>query len=273
MHDAQRSIVLTKTNPRTLQSLNPILTKTMQFISIAILVALAMGPCTSATNLRREMRRNGKNNQQATTKGNGRRGGMFGQRMQGDVDTLVVDDPTLTEAQVADLLYMREEEKMARDVYAYFFEDFGTRVFENIMRSEQHHMDMVFGLMEAYGIEGQDPVLPEAGLFTNDAIQALYTELTRDVTTLPDALRNAALIEETDILDLRDAITDLNGSQPAMAQVYERLEKASENHLRAFARLLEDLEGEDYEKQHDDMDQDDVDTILAAGSRRGGKWN
>lgn len=197
------------------------------------------------------------------------------QRMQptNDGSSVQLDednDLMLTDTQVKDILYLREEEKLARDVYEFYYDIFQTRVFQNIGKSEQHHMDMVFNLMMDHVLEGQDPVRAQAGNFTDQTLQAMYTELTQDVTGLVQALLNAALIEETDILDLRYAIVDLKGTQPGLAEVYGRLVRASENHLRAFAGLLEDLQGVNYESQHEDMDQEDVNAILAAGGWRQG---
>jgi hypothetical protein len=225
--------------------------------TILIAVLAGLGPMVQA-----------RNNMRHDNEGSGR----YYYRMHNATSPLIVVDPipTLTDPQIADLLYMREEEKLARDVYAQFWNKYETRVFQNIQRSEQHHMDMMLAAMVAYGIPpSDDPVQAGAGVFTNQNLKAIYTDLTQGVTTLQQALRNSALIEETDILDLRDAITDLTGAHPTLAQVYGRMLRASENHLRAFARILENLGEGHYQHQHEDMDQDDVDDILDRGWNRG----
>ena len=49
----------------------------------------------------------------------------------------------LTPEEAAGLTLMREEEKLARDVYQYLYEQWGQRVFKNIAGSEQTHMNAV----------------------------------------------------------------------------------------------------------------------------------
>jgi hypothetical protein len=64
------------------------------------------------------------------------------------------------------LLFMREEEKLARDVYLAFYEEWGKPVFSNIAESEQTHTDAVAEKIEKYGLP--DPVVDDtAGLFVN----------------------------------------------------------------------------------------------------------
>ncbi len=48
-----------------------------------------------------------------------------------------------TNSDTAGLLYMREEEKLARDVYDYLYEKWNAIIFDNISNSEQIHMDRV----------------------------------------------------------------------------------------------------------------------------------
>ena len=68
---------------------------------------------------------------------------------------------------------MREEEKLARDVYLNLFDAWGLTVFENISRSEQQHMDAIEKLIDNYGLE--DPVVDEEsrGIYVDPDLQAL----------------------------------------------------------------------------------------------------
>lgn len=147
----------------------------------------------------------------------------------------------------ADLAFMREEEKLARDVYLAMAEKWKVRVFSNIARSEQTHMDSIASLLARYGVA--DPVagMP-AGQFATETFQTLYTQLIeRGSQSLQAALEVGALIEETDIVDLwerTDAATHAD-----IIQVYQNLESASENHLRAFVAQLAGL-GIAYEPVH-----------------------
>jgi hypothetical protein len=83
---------------------------------------------------------------------------------------------SLTEAEKYWLTYMREEEKLARDVYLSLYDKWQSRVFKNISVSEQTHMDAIKNLLDKYGIA--DPAEGKAaGVFTNRDLQALYDEL------------------------------------------------------------------------------------------------
>ncbi len=140
----------------------------------------------------------------------------------------------LSEEESEGILYMREEEKLARDVYLYLYDRWGLQIFQNIARSEQRHMDMVKVLIDRYGLE--DPA-KERGIFTNPELQALYDELIqRGSHSLEEALEVGALIEEVDIRDLKEWLSKVDNSD--ITQVYENLMRGSRNHLRAFTSVL-----------------------------------
>ena len=62
----------------------------------------------------------------------------------------------LNDKEEKDLLFMREEEKMARDVYITLYKKWNVRVFHNIEKSEQNHMDRMLDMINLYSLE--DPV-------------------------------------------------------------------------------------------------------------------
>jgi hypothetical protein len=165
----------------------------------------------------------------------------------------------------AGLTFMREEEKVARDVYLTLYETWGSQVFSNIARSEQSHIDAVKTLLDRYGI-----VDPAAGKdiaqFTDPNLQALYDELVElGQQSLADAFWVGALIEETDIQDLIEELETVEHSD--IQRVYEQLKQGSENHLRAFVTTLERQTGETYEPQV--LDQATYDQIISAASGGG----
>lgn len=83
---------------------------------------------------------------------------------------------TAETAYAESLIFMREEEKLARDVYLSLYAEWGQPIFQNISSSEQQHMDAVLVLLNNYGIE--DPVTSLAvGEFTNEMLAALYDDL------------------------------------------------------------------------------------------------
>ena len=180
----------------------------------------------------------------------------------------------LTADEAAGLIFMRDEEKLARDVYLTLGQSYDLPVFRNISSSEQRHMDAVLRLLDLYGLE--DPVAGlEVGQLHHPQLQALHDDLIASgQQSLEAALRAGALIEETDIEDLRSRNADTN--EDAIHVVYDNLERGSHNHLRAFTWQLERI-GAIYQPQL--LSQSDYDAILAEsrgrrGGRggRGGRW-
>jgi hypothetical protein len=133
------------------------------------------------------------------------------------------------------LKFMREEEKVARDLYLAFYETYKIPVFKNIPKAEQNHMNAVLNLMNVYGIA--DPASAETGVFVNPDLQALYNDLlAKGKVSLIEALKVGALVEETDIVDLAD-VYELSPGDDFKA-LAEALMLGSRNHLRAFNRVL-----------------------------------
>lgn len=164
----------------------------------------------------------------------------------------------LTGEEVSGTLFMREEEKLARDVYLYLYELHPLRPFLNISRSEQAHMDAILYLIETYDLEDPVGTNPE-GVFQNQELQQMYDELVvTGATSREEALKVGALIEEVDIIDLRKELDRVNGNED-LIRVYTNLCKASENHLRAFARVLS-FHKEDYQPVL--LEQEEFDRIM-----------
>jgi hypothetical protein len=173
----------------------------------------------------------------------------------------------LSAIETADILYMREEEKLARDIYLQFDEAWALAPFINIAGAEQRHMDSMLRLVQTYGLT--DPVIGQAeGEFTNPILQALYANLLATGQQSPiAALRVGGLIEEVDIRDIEDAIE--RSSHIDIDGVYERLMCGSRNHLRAFAFASETLSGVSYAAQL--LDQAEVDQITQSPQERCGR--
>lgn len=171
-------------------------------------------------------------------------------------DSTVADDSVansvttsgLSIDETADLLFMREEEKLARDVYLALYEQWGTPAFQNIAASEQAHMDALLGLINQYGL--QDPAAGNsAGVFSDPTLQDLYDQLiAAGSQSLPDALIVGATVEEIDILDLQGSLAQTRNS--TIVPVYQNLLAGSENHLIAFVSSWERQTGETYQSQY-----------------------
>ncbi len=144
-----------------------------------------------------------------------------------------VDKTSLSKDELEGLQFMREEEKLAHDVYLSLYDRWGSRVFSQIAQSEVSHMDAVKSLLDAYSVE--DPAAGRAaGSFSHPELQALYNQLVlRGQASLIEALKVGCLIEERDIADLAAERAQLEG-EPAIDQVYDQLMCGSRNHLRAF---------------------------------------
>jgi hypothetical protein len=149
---------------------------------------------------------------------------------------------TLSEADIAGLVFMANEEKMAHDVYATFASMYDTPVFERIAQSEARHQLAVDTILERYGIEDGTSGLAQ-GVFSDDAIQQLHDELiAKGSASLEEAIAVGVLIEETDIADLEDRVAgfdemaSLEVTAPDVFEMYSNLLTASGHHLAAFQR-------------------------------------
>ena len=147
-----------------------------------------------------------------------------------------VDRAPLSGDEISGLMFMREEEKVARDSYLALGGVWGLTIFDNIASSEQSHMDALKVLIDRY--ELTDPVIPGVGDFTDPHLQQLYDALVFwGEKSLMDSLYVGAVIEETDMIDIQHAIDDTEHED--IISTYETLMCGSRNHLRAFARQIE----------------------------------
>ena len=202
---------------------------------------------------------------------NGRSGmGQFGGSGQGtgsqfaNHEFILEAGGELTTADEEALIFMREEEKLAHDVYVAMYELWGLPIFQNISRSEQSHTNAVKNLLDGYNVP--DPASTELGEFTNPDLQTLYTELVAQGSqSLSEALQVGAAIEEIDILDLQERLAETENSR--IQQVFNNLLRGSYNHLKAFTSTLLTQTGETYQPQF--MSGDD-DQASLGGSSVGG---
>jgi hypothetical protein len=193
----------------------------------------------------------------ATAEAAPRRGGPRGVNARPPL-CLVQDPAPLGDEEERALVQMRQDEKLARDVYLALFDTWEHPVFL-IHRAEQRHMDALARSIMRYDLD--DPVVDDTpGVLTDPVFADLYEELAADgAASLLDAVRVGALIEEMDIADLREALSVT--TRPELQWKYENLMRASRNHLRAFAARIDALGGA-YEAQY--LTQEEFDRI--AGS-------
>ncbi len=170
----------------------------------------------------------------------------------------------LSDVERGSLIHMRQEEKLARDVYLTLQLNWGSRIFANIARSEQQHMDMVKMLLTSYGID--DPAADDTiGVFTSEEFQTLYTQLVDSASaSYESALTVGATIEDLDIFDLEEALIEIDNAD--IRFVYQNLLKGSRNHMRAFFSQLQSM-GIGYTAQY--IGQEELVAIVEADWERG----
>jgi len=159
------------------------------------------------------------------------------QNLWDQIDALPVEP--LSDGELAALSFMREEEKLARDVYLYLHDLWGSQIFINISDSEQTHTDAVAHLIEKYGLT--DPSLGKLeGEFVDPILLGLYDMLIAQGTpSLMDGLLVGATIEDLDIYDLHRQMVNVDNQDITL--VFEMLLKGSRNHMRSFSSQLEGM--------------------------------
>jgi len=144
---------------------------------------------------------------------------------------LCVVTGSVNETETAGLLFMREEEKLARDVYTYLYAKYKLPVFLNISKSENAHVSAILRLMTGFGIA--DISSNTAGVYVNSQLTALYKQLIdKGNLSVIDALKVGVLIEQTDITDLQKELLSVQNS--SIKAVYTNLMAGSNAHLKAF---------------------------------------
>ena len=171
---------------------------------------------------------------------------------------------TLTQDEIDGLLLMREEEKLARDMYLNLYDIWELEIFKNIANSEESHTNAVKRLLDKYGIE--DPMnVDEFGIFVDQELQELFDSLVQEGSkSLLDALLVGATVEDLDIYDLQQLkeMTD----KKDLIRVYNNLEKGSRNHMRSFMKLIEEQGGE-YQAQF--ISDAELELILSTEMEKG----
>lgn len=152
-----------------------------------------------------------------------------------------IDKNNLDETEKKGLLLMREEEKLARDVYLNLYEKWNLKTFYNIAQSERTHMEAIKTLLDRYDLK--DPVGEDIiGVIESEKLQGLYNELAAQGSeSLEQALKVAALIEELDIYDLKELLSKTDNNDIKI--VYLNLLKGSRNH---FVHLIDNLTETDF---------------------------
>jgi len=177
-----------------------------------------------------------------------------------DESTDDVNEPnteaSISTADAEGLIFMREEEKLARDAYLYMYQEWGQQIFKNISGSEQSHMDLLLKRVEQYNLT--DNVSQDTGVFNNTDLQLLYNQLiAQGKDSLVAGLIVGATIEEVDIVDLEKYINASDNED--LKCTYDVLLIGSRNHLRGFVK---NMNNNNYSYTPQFLSQTDYDAII-----------
>jgi hypothetical protein len=143
----------------------------------------------------------------------------------------------LTSSEKEGLIFIWEEEKVARDLYASLHEEDNLSIFMNLMKSEQSHMDQAEAVIDQYGLS--TPEEDEPGAFQNQTLQEIYDRLLMEgLPSDEDALQAAAEYEEISIMDLERELAATENEDVKV--VYQGLLAGSRKHLRSYVAELHD---------------------------------
>jgi hypothetical protein len=165
---------------------------------------------------------------------------------------------TLSSREKDGLLFIWEEEKAARDLYASLYEKNNLSIFLNLITSEQSHMDQARAVIEKYGLP-----LPESepGIFQNQTMQRMHDELLAEgLQSDQDALQVAAAFEEISIMDLEKELAAAQAED--IRTVYQGLLAGSRKHLRSYVADLED-QGIQYDPRY--LDRGEFEETVRVG--------
>ena len=140
---------------------------------------------------------------------------------------------TLSGEQLDTLVFIYQEEKVARDTYITLGDIYSNQnVFANIQVSEQEHIDKAEILCDRYGADTSTIDETNVGEFVVPVLQELYDTLVAQGSLSELAALNVGeYVELTDIDDLEHAEI---GMPADVVNTYENLKAGSFNHLAAF---------------------------------------
>ena len=144
----------------------------------------------------------------------------------------------MTQEQKDTLLFIYQEEKVARDAYITLGNLYPNQnTFANIQLSEQEHIDSAQGLCEKYGVDISNVDETNVGEYVVPVLQELYdTLVVEGAKSELDGLKVGEYIEITDIDDLEHAQI---GMPADVVRVFENLKAGSYNHLDAYRSAIE----------------------------------
>jgi hypothetical protein len=178
----------------------------------------------------------------------------LGARSDPERQVISLPAAALDDTQKTMLVYMWNEEKLAKDVYLALNALNPHQTLLTIAtNSETQHQSAMAALLEKYNLNLLDPLdrtlgysqatldAVPAGQYTLDTLQSLYDTLYRaGSASVRGSLEVGCMVEVTDINDL-DHDLALVSAVPDIRTVFENLRAGSYNHYRAFDQALKSL--------------------------------
>jgi len=141
----------------------------------------------------------------------------------------------LSKEEKTDIQKLREEEKLARDIYIKAYNTYEYFAFVNLYKGEQIHMDNLLNLEMQYMVE--DIILPDTGKYVDESIQNFYNNhLSQITTSATDAFKVGMTTEEMIIYDIQNF--ENNTEEADILKVYSKIKCWSRNHLRLNYNFL-----------------------------------
>lgn len=141
----------------------------------------------------------------------------------------------LTADEIEFLYAMREDEKLARDLYAYFWTRYPTAPqIQRISKAEESHIAAIETVLDYYEISY--PAMSAPGVFEDSTRQALYDELALKSETMLEAFQTMAFVEDRDLFAYKMVQSQITNAN--LSLLIENMIKASTNHLKAAIRQI-----------------------------------
>ena len=145
----------------------------------------------------------------------------------------------LNEKEITAITQLIGKEKIAKEVYENFYQQYQNNLFGNIAKRKQKHIDIWKEILSKQNIS----------VFENDAVvetENLKNQLISEGTDEISALKTALKIEELNINDIY--LVRKNSGKSTIREAANGIECGTRNHLFVYYRALKEKNG-DYKNQ------------------------
>lgn len=164
------------------------------------------------------------------------------------------------------LFAIREDEKVARDLYTSFSALYPASVqIAKIKTAEDSHIACIEAVLDYYEISY--PAMTATGVFEDAERQALYNDLVDKSATLLETFGTMAVIEEETVLAYKSVQSEITNENISL--VVANMIKASSNHLKAAVRQITALGGS-YTPSY--LSAEEFDAIINSSFQNGNKY-